>query len=64
VLNLCAKLLRAPQMPGKVFVDGQICHFLYQPPCCACCIQVILAEDPPVSDTEILHQLFLGIMRY
>ena len=57
MLYLCADLLFSSQMSGKKFVDAQIGNLLDQTPGGACGIQIVFAQNPPVGDAEILHQL-------
>ena len=59
VLDLCAQLLIPPQMAGQKFVHVQIGHFLNEAPRSPRGVECVSAQNTPVGDAEILHQLFL-----
>ena len=60
--NLCAHLLFAAQVRGKIFMHHQIGSLLHQTTGCACGVDIMLTQNMSVSDTKVFHQFFLIIM--
>ena len=63
VLDLSPHLLFPAEMARQKFVYIEIRNFLDQFSCGACCIKGVFAEDPLIGNTEVLHELFFGIVR-
>ena len=62
LLNLGADLLHTAQMSGQMLVNVEVRHFLDQSSGRARRIELMAAQDTTVSNTEVLHKFFLGIV--
>ena len=64
VLNLCPYLLSACQMPGKKLVDVQIRSLTsISLPVRTRSKKLVFSQNSSVSNAEVLHKLFLCVMR-
>ena len=55
-------LLLSSGMPGEELVDSQIGNLFNHTSCRSGCIKFMMRHNPPISDTEILHQFLFCIM--
>ena len=62
VLNLRTQLLAAAEMSRQKLMHGQVGHLFYQTSRGAGGVKLVLCENSPVRNAEILHQFFLCIV--
>mgnify|MGYP006863371395 CR=1 FL=1 len=60
---ICAPSCCLPPSGPAIFVNRKISNFFDQPAGCTGRIQLMLAQNPTICNTEILHQCFLRVMR-
>ena len=62
LFDLRADLLHSAEMPGQMLVDRKAGDLFDEPSGCACGIEFVPAQDPPIRNSEILHQVLLSIV--